>query len=154
MSKEAIKINKLGKPMLRSSNGTFAKGNQEGMIYGKDHQPKGRPKGSKNMMSLIRDVALTKSARTGFTNIETVTISLIACAKKMRKIISEMDDSDPKKFNNIARHGELCAKIIENLSKFSGEYSQKIQAQISDELSDEEKKIVDEIIKKQADVKK
>jgi hypothetical protein len=146
MTKEQVKINKLGKPMSRSQNGTFAKGNQEGMIYGKDHEPKGRPKGSKNIMTLIKEVALRKPDKSGFCNIEIITAGLVESARKMTKIIESMDEVDPRKFNYIARHGDLCAKIIENLSKYSGDYAQKFQAQISDELTEQEKSIMQKMI--------
>jgi hypothetical protein len=146
MTKEQVKINKLGKPMSRSQNGTFAKGNQEGMIYGKDHEPKGRPKGSKNIMTLIKEVALRKPDKSGFCNIEIITAGLVESARKMTKIIESMDEADPRKFNYIARHGDLCAKIIENLSKYSGDYAQKFHAQISEELTEQEKSIMQKII--------
>jgi hypothetical protein len=147
MTKEQVKINKLGKPMSRTINGKFAKGNQEGMIYGKDHESLGRPKGSKNIMTLIKEVALRKPDKSGSSNIEIITAGLVQSAKRMDKIIEKMEDNDPRKFGYIARYGDLCAKIVENLSKFSGDYAQKFQAQLIEELNPDEKEIMQNIIK-------
>jgi hypothetical protein len=147
MIEEQVKINRLGKPIKRKSNGDFAIGNQEGKIFGKDHESKGRPKGSKNIMTLIKEVALRKPDKSGLSNIEIITAGLVHSAKRMEKIIEKMEDNDPRKFGYINRYGDLCAKIVENLSKFSGDYAQKFQAQLIEELSPDEKEIMQNIIK-------
>jgi len=146
MSKEQIKLNKLGKPIKRKNNGDFAKGNQEGKIFGKDQEPKGRPKGSKNLMTIIKEVALAKGSNDGMTNIEFIASTMIDSARDMKKIIDKMDEEDPKKVQLKEKLAYLSSKIMEHLTKYSGDYTQKIQAEVGDLLTDEEKAIMDKFI--------
>lgn len=149
MAYKGKEFNKLGKPLERKSNGRFAKGNQEGKIFGKDQVPKGRPKGSKNLMTLIKEVALAKESTGGQTNIEFITATMIDSARDMKKIIDAMDEKDPRRGQLKEKLAYLSAKILESLTKYSGDYTQKIQAEVGDILSDEEKEIMEQMLENQ-----
>lgn len=145
MAEEQVKLNSLGKPMKRTTGNRFAKGNQEGKRFGYE-LPAGRPAGTKNLMTLIKGVALAKS-RDGTTNIEFVAAGLVESARELKRIIDKMDDDDPKRPNLVARYGDLSAKVMEHMTKYSGDYTAKFQAEISEQLTTEEKEMMEEMLK-------
>lgn len=152
MTKEQQKLNKLGKPIKRAEKGQFAKGNQEGKIYGKDHKPTGRPKGSLNLMTIIKEVALSKSSDDGKTNIEFVAATMVDSARDMEKAIKKLKENnpdDPKILIYKEKLAYLSARIMEHLAKYSGDYTAKFQAEISEQLSDEEKEMMEKMLKNQ-----
>lgn len=148
MTQEQIKLNKLGKPINRKPNGDFAKGNQEGKIFGKDAIPKGRPKGSLNLMTIIKEIALEKSSDDGKTNMEFVVCSMVGSVRELKRIIDKMDETDPRRAGHVSRLGDLSAKIMEHLTKYSGDYTQRISAELSETLSDEEKAVMERMMNK------
>lgn len=148
MTQEQVKLNKLGKPIQRDKGYRFAKGNKEGKLFGTDHESKGRPKGSINLMTIIKQVALEKSSNDGKTNMEFIVCSMVESARELKRIIDNMDDSDPRRAGHVARLGDLSAKIMEHLTKYSGDYTQRISAQLSETLSDEEKAVMERMMNK------
>ena len=148
MAKEQVKFNKLGKPMKRGTKGQFAEGNQEGKIFGKDHDSVGRPKGSKNIMTIIKEIAMEKSADDGLTNIEFVVMSMMSTKRKLNKALEAMDPAHPAYMKALTNYTFLGAKIMEHIAKYSGDYTQKIQAEIGETLSDEEKAVMERMLNK------
>jgi hypothetical protein len=153
MVEKPIKLNKLGKPIHRKPNGDFAPGNQEGKIFGKDQKAPGRPKGSLNLMTYIKEVALAKSAADGKTNIEFIAATMVDSARDMEKMINrlkEKNPDDPKIMVYKEKIAYLSARIMEQLAKYSGDYTAKFQAEISDQLSDDEKEMMEKALKANA----
>jgi len=146
MPQEQVKLNKLGKPIKRDEKHRFAKGNQEGKHFGKE-LPAGRPKGALNLMTIIKQVALEKSSDDGKTNMEFIVCSMIGSARELKRIIDKMDESDPRRAGHVSRLGDLSAKIMEHLTKYSGDYTQRISAELSETLTDEEKEVMERMIK-------
>lgn len=141
-----VKLNSKGQPMLRNSKSQFVKGNTEGKRIGVDI-PVGRPKGVKNTMTIIKEIALQKCSNDGKTNIGWATETLVKSSRHLQKIIDNTEDESPKLPQLLTKQSEICSRILENLSKYSGDYAQKIQAQITEELTDDEKRIMDDLIK-------
>ena len=146
---EQPKLNSLGKPMSRV-NGKFAKGNQESKRFGIDIAPPGRPKGSRNLMTIIKEVALEKSSNDGKTNIEFIACGLVESARELKRIIDKMDEDDPRRPKLVSRYGDLSAKIMEHLTKYSGDYTQKIQAELGENITDEERELIERQIRQAA----
>lgn len=141
------KTNKLGKPMSRTDDGKFAPGNQEGKIFGKDQDPPGRPEGSRNICTIIKEVALAKDPNTGLTNIEWIVHSMVKAKSKLWKVIDEADPLTPGYAKALANYTFLSAKIMEQLAKYSGDYTAKFQTEISESLTEEEKAIMEKALK-------
>lgn len=148
MSTEPVKLNKLGKPMKRGARGRFAEGNQEGSHFGKDLPATGRPAGARNICTIIKEVALAKDPNTGLTNIEWIVQSMVKAKSKLWKFIDESEPSTPGYCKALASYTFLSSKIMEQLAKYSGDYTAKFQAEISEGLSDEEKAIMEKALVK------
>lgn len=147
MVERTIKLNKLGKPMVRDKNNRFVAGNKEGHLYGTDKPSEGRPKGTKNIMSIIKEIALAKD-NTGQSNIEFVVISMLDAKKKLHKALEAMEPTHPAYMKALGNYTFLGAKIMEHIAKYSGDYTQKIQAEIGETLSDEEKAVMERMLNK------
>lgn len=150
MATEPVKLNKLGKPMKRGAKGRFAEGNQEGAHFGTDLPATGRPPGTKNICTIIKEVALAKDPNTGLTNIEWIVQSMIEAKSKLWKFIKDAEVTTPGYAKALANYTFLSSKIMEQLAKYSGDYTAKFQAEISEGLSEEEKAIMDKALNKNA----
>lgn len=147
MSQDQVKLNKLGKPIQRV-NGRFAKGNQEGLIFGKDKPALGRPPGHRNIMTTIKEIAMEKSSADGLSNIEFVVFSMMSTTRKLFKTLEKLDPDHPAYMKSLADYTFLSAKLMEHIAKYSGDYTQKIQAEVSEALSLEEEELMERMIKK------
>jgi hypothetical protein len=147
MSLEPVKLNRLGKPMKRGNKGQFAVGNQEGAQFGKEMPATGRPPGVRNVCTIIKEIALAKDPNTGLTNIEWIVHSMVEAKQKLWKYIRDAEPTSPGYSKALANYTFLSSKIMEQLAKYSGDYTAKFQAEISDQLSDEEKTMMEKALK-------
>lgn len=143
MKKITIKGNK---ESLRHENGHFVKGNKEGHRFRKNNPDgtAGRPKGSKNLMTIVKEVAMAKESNHGKSNIEWILCEMIDTQRKLKKHIESMDENDPRYRTAMKDYQELSVKVSDHLIKLSGDYATKLINEDSDtELTDQEKELID-----------
>lgn len=149
MAYKGKEFNKLGKPISRTNNGKFAKGNQEGKHFPKGHT--GRPSGTKNLMTVIKEYANMKSHRDGLTNFQFIQHSLQENQRRIMRILDKMEEEGkedtPEYRRWLDRSQELTSKLSEHLAKYSGDYKEKMTIEPPEELSDEEKEIMEQMLK-------
>lgn len=146
MAKKQEKINKRGEPMVRDDKGRFPPGNQEGHRFEEGNS--GKPIGTRNLCTIIKEVALAKDPNTGLTNMEWIVQSMVKAKSKLWKFIDDAEPTTPGYCKALANYTFLSSKIMEQLAKYSGDYTAKFQAEISDGLSDEEKAIMEKALAK------
>lgn len=141
-----VKLNKLGKPMVRDSKGHFVKGTKEGVRFGTDY-PAGRPKGTKNLMTIVKNFAMAKQSTDGMTTLEYLLFEMLSSHRKIKKSLDKMDENDPRYKHQHSKFVDLGVKLAEHLVKHSGDLTSKIQAEISNSLSDEERSIMENLLR-------
>lgn len=151
MAETTVKLNRLGKPIMRDSRYKFAKGNQEGKRFGYELKP-GRREGCKNLMTIIKEIALEKQSNDGKSNFEFVMLELFANQRKMKKVLTKLEEDGkegtPEYKNWLNRYQDNSIKLSEHAVKYSGDYTQKIQTDATESLSSEEKQLMERMIKK------
>ena len=146
MEEKTPKLNRLGKPIVRDSKGQFVKGTQEGMRFGTTAIP-GRPKGSKNLMTIVKNFAISKQSTDGMTTLEYLLFEMLSSHRKIKKSLDQMDENSPTYKHQHSKFVDLGVKLAEHLVKHSGDLTSKIQTEISNSLSEEEKAVMENLLK-------
>jgi len=126
---------------------TFKKGNKMGNRFkkGEVSNPNGRPKGSLNLMTIVKEVALKIDKDTGQSNLVTLLANAVEANKNHKKALEMLDSNDRGYKIAAQRYQESCQSLSDHLIKCSGDYTtnQKITDDGDNEKRFSELTIVD-----------
>lgn len=112
--------------------GHFVIGNKIGNRFkpGESNNPEGRPKGSKNLMTVVRDLANGKAVgkRKKLTRFAKIVISAMETNDKLETAVSKLETDDPGYRKALEGYQKSCTDLSEFLLKSSGDFSTTIKS--------------------------
>lgn len=121
-----------------TDKGLFAQGNTIGKQYqkGVSGNPKGKPKGTKNLMTVIREIANQPDPdRPSMSRFAANITKTTEDIKKIEDILKNMDKEHPYYATNIKKLIDIRLAFSDHILKSSGDYTTKTTT-----VSDEDKR--------------
>lgn len=137
---------------MKDNKGHFKPGNKHGNRWqsGQSGNPAGKPKGTVNLMTIVKEIAMTADKKTGRTLFAQTLINATEANKRMRQAVELMSPDDKRYHKAQKDYQEACVQLTDHLVKASGDYVTKVdpgtegaEKQFSSARFVEGKKIVD-----------
>lgn len=103
----------------------FEPGNKKGNRFkkGQSGNPAGKPKGTLNLMTIVKEIALKVDKTTGQSNLVTLLANAVEANRNHKKALEHIDEKDPKYRTASQKYQDSCQSLADHLIKCSGDYT-------------------------------
>ena len=115
--------------MTRNNKGQFVQGNTEGAVRWKPGQsgnPAGKPAGTPNLMTIVKEFALKEDKKTGIPFFSQLLIDLKETSYELKQHLDTMSPDEKGYRYAKERYLESAAKLADFVLKGSGDYTTKV----------------------------